>query len=80
MWVMAVWRNYSKWCSERRRRDTPAMRVGVCTRRLSVGALLKNRLFPSRIELPGAWADHYWGRVKNRQIVSPKRHTLKYAA
>jgi transposase-like protein len=80
MWVMAVWRNYGKWCSERRRADTPAMRVGVCTRRLSVGALLKERLFPSRVELPGAWADHYWGRVKSRQIVSPKRHTLKYAA
>src|SRR6185436_10146547 len=56
MWVMVAWRNYGKWCSERRRTETPAMRVGVCTRRLSVTKLLAERLFPSRVELPDAWA------------------------
>jgi transposase-like protein len=80
MWVMVAWRNYSKWCSEHRRRETPAMRIGVCTHRLSAKKLLEKRLFPSRIELPEAWADHYWGRLKSRQIRNPKRHTLKYAA
>jgi hypothetical protein len=80
MWVMVAWRNYGKWCSERRRTETPAMRVGVCTRRLSVTKLLAERLFPSRVELPEAWADHYWGRLKSRQIPNPKQHTLKYAA
>jgi hypothetical protein len=80
MWVLVVWRNCMKWCSERRRRDTPAMRVGVCTRRVGVRELLKERLFPSRIGLPQAWAEHYWGLVESRQIRNPKRHTLKYAA
>ena len=80
MWVMVAWRNYSKWCSEHRRRETPAMRIGVCTHRLSAKKLLEARLFPSRIELPEAWADHYWGRLKSRQIPNPKHHALKYAA
>ena len=80
MWVLVAWRNYLKWCSERRRVDTPAMRVGVCLRRLSVGSVLRERLFPNRIGLPQAWAEHYWGRLESRQIRNPKRHALKYAA
>jgi transposase-like protein len=80
MWVLVVWRNHLKWCSERRRADTPAMRVGVCTKRLKVTDLLKERLFPSRVGLPEPWADHYWGLVPSRQIRHPQRHTLKYAA
>ena len=59
MWVLGVWRNYAKWCSERRRTETPAMRIGVCTRRLTVREILGERLFPGRIKLPEAWADHY---------------------
>jgi hypothetical protein len=80
MWVWAVWRNYGKWCSERRRQETPAMRTGVCTRRLNVRHMLKERLFPSRVELPEAWVEHYCGLIPSRQIRNPKRHALKYAA
>jgi transposase-like protein len=80
MWVLVAWRNHMKWCSERRRADTPAMRVGACSRRVSVKELLKERLFSTRIELPEPWADHYWGRVESRQIRNPKRHVLKFAA
>jgi len=80
MWVLVAWRNYVKWFSERRREATPAMRAGVCSRRLTVKDILKERLFPGRIRLPEPWAEHYWGRVPSRQIRSPKRHTLKYAA
>jgi len=36
-------------------------------------------LFPSRIALPEAWAEHYWGRVPTRQIPNPQRHSLRYA-
>ena len=79
MWVLLAWRNYCKWFSERRRDGTPAMKAGVCTHRWSVRQLLKERLFPGRIELPGAWAEHYWGRVPTRQIPNPQRHTLRYA-
>jgi transposase-like protein len=79
MWVMVAWRNYSKWCSEQRHEDTPAMRLGLCSRRLSVRMMLKERLFPSQVELPEAWAEHYWGQLSSRQIGNPKRHTLKYA-
>jgi len=80
MWVLVVWRNYVKWFSERRRSGTPAMRAGLCARRLSVKEILQERLFPGRVDLPAAWAEHYWGLVASRQIRHPKRHTLKYAA
>ena len=80
MWVLVAWRNYVKWFSERRHEGTPAMRAGACTRRLSVRELLKERLFPGRIELPEPWREHYLGQVPSRQICNPKRHTLKYAA
>jgi transposase-like protein len=80
MWVLVTWRNYAKWFSERRRDGTPAMRAGVCSHRISVRELLKERLFPGRIPLPEPWAEHYWGRVATRQIARSQRHTLKYAA
>jgi len=80
MWVMLVWRNYVKWFSERRSGGTPAMRAGVCERRLSVREILKWRLFPARIRLPEAWANHYWGRVPARQYPQGRRRPLKYAA
>ena len=79
MWVMLVWRNCVKWFSERRGGGTPAMRAGVRERRLSVREILKWRLFPNRIGLPEAWADHYWGRVPARQYPA-RPHQLKYAA
>jgi transposase-like protein len=80
MWVFLVWRNYIKWFSERRRDGTSAMRAGVCEHRWSVRRLLEERLLPSRIALPDAWAEHYWGNVPTRRIANPQRHSLKYAA
>jgi len=80
MWVMLVWRNYVKWFSERRGGGTPAMRAGVCARRLDVREILKWRLFPGRIGLPEPWADHYWGRVPARQYPRARRRRLKFAA
>ena len=80
MWVLVTWRNYVKWFSERRHEGTPAMRAGVCPHRCSVRQVLSERLFPGRIALPAAWAEHYWGRVPTRQIAKTREHKLEYAA
>jgi len=69
-----------KWFSERRHEGTPAMRAGVCRQRFSVKRVLAERLFPGRIALPAAWAEHYWGRVPTRQIAKTRQHRLKFAA
>ena len=79
MWVLVAWRNYVKCRSERRRGPTPAMLAGVCAHRWSVPELLAERLFPERVTLPAAWAEHYWGEVPMRRIPHPRRHTLTYA-
>src|SRR5215831_276422 len=75
MWVLVAWRNYVKWFSERRHEGTPAMRAGVCGHRFTVRQVLAERLFPGRIPLPEAWAEHYWGRVPTRRIAKSRRHT-----
>lgn len=79
MWVFVVWRNHVKWRTERRRGETPAMRAGASPQRVSVKRLLSERLFPWRIKLPAAWADHYWGRIPTRRIPNGQQHTLRYA-
>jgi hypothetical protein len=78
--VFLVWRNHVKWFSEQRHDETPAMRLGLATRRLSVAEILKERLFPSRVELPPRWADYYWRRVRTRVIANNREHRLTYAA
>ena len=80
MWVLLAWRNYVKWFSERRHQGTPAMRAGVCTHRFTVRQIISERLFPGRIGLPEAWAQHYWGQVPTRRIAKLRPHALKYAA
>ena len=80
MMVLLVWRNWVKWFSERRRGGTPAMRLGLAGRRWRVEEVLRERLFPSRIELPGRWAEYYWRRVRTRQIAQSVEHCCRYAA
>jgi len=80
MAVLMVWRNYLKWCSERRRADTPAMRLGTAARRWTVGEVLAARLFPSRIRLPERWRRYYERRVATRAIPGGTVHRLIYAA
>jgi len=79
LWVFAAWRNFGKWFSERRRGETPAMRTGACARRLSVGQMLRERLFPGRIGLPERWEVYYRGLTPTRRIPSARSHQLKYA-
>lgn len=78
--LLMVWRNHIKWVSERRRRDTPAMRLGLCQRPRSVREVLRQRLFPARCGLPERWARYYWKEVPSREIPHPTRHRLRYAA
>lgn len=79
LWLLLVWRNYMKWCSERRHRDTPAMRLGLATHRLSAAELLQQRLFVTRIGLPTRWQPYYWGRVPTRCLPSARAHGCRYA-
>lgn len=80
MAVFQVWRNYMKWSSERRHRDTPAMRLGLTDHRLKPQEVLAVRLFPSRVRLPERWAEYYRGEVKSREMPNGRAHTLQYAA
>jgi transposase-like protein len=77
--LFLVWRNYVKSFSERRRDATPAQRLGVCARRLTLDEVLRVRLFPTRIALPERVADYYWRRIHTRRIPNGRRHALKLA-
>lgn len=79
MWVFVAWRNYRQWFSERKKGDSPAMRVGVATHRWRARRILGRRLFPTRIVLPESWQPHYWGTLPTRQIPNGHVHRLKYA-
>ena len=48
-------------------------------RLLSVADLLKERLFPSRLELPERQQRYYEGRVWTRQLPRQRTHALTYA-
>ena len=78
--LFQVWRNYVKAVSERRGGGTPAMRLGVTPRRLSWRAVLKERLFPTRVRLPDRMATYYWRRTRTRALPRERRHTCRYAA
>jgi transposase-like protein len=80
MVVLMVWRNWVKSFSERRRDGSPAMRLGLATRRWTIEDLLDERLFPSRIELPERWAEYYWRRIRTRRIPNATEHRRRYAA
>jgi hypothetical protein len=77
--VFLVWRNYLKCFSERKRDATPAMRLGLLQRPLTVAELLAERRFPSHAALPSRWAEYYWRSVPTRQIPNGRRHQLTYA-
>jgi len=77
--VFLVWRNYLKPFSERARDGTPAMRLGLCARPLTVRQLLAQRLFPSRVRLPERWARYYWRQIATRRLAHCATHRLKYA-
>jgi len=75
-----VWRNWVRPFSERKGGASPAMRLGLIDRLLTVPELLKRRLFPSRIVLPERWRVYYWKELPTRAIPKGTTHRLRYAA
>src|SRR5687768_10010595 len=80
MFVFAVWRNWVKSFSERKRGPTPAMRLGLVSRRLEPEEILARRLFPTRVTLPVRWQAYYWRTIRTRAIRRCTLHQLKFAA
>ncbi len=77
--LLLLWRNFTKPFSERHGGGTPAMRLGLRATPLSPRALLRRRLFASRIPMPPRWEDYYRRRIPTRRIAHPRRHELKLA-
>jgi transposase-like protein len=77
-WLI-LWQNFAKQFSERRGLGTPAMRLGLRDRPIPIAELLVRRLFPERVQLPGAWARYYRGEIPTRYLRNERRHQLKLA-
>ena len=77
--VHRVWRNWAKHISERRKRGSPAMELGLVDRLLSWAEILKERLFATRAALEGPLEGYYWGRIPTRQMPEAREHRLRYA-
>ena len=78
--IFMVWRNWMRPYSILRGGKTPAMRLGIANHKVGVDELLKERYFPSRIELPRRWQQYYAKTVITRAIPKGRKHELKYAA
>ncbi len=79
--VFQVWRNFMKRFSERRPRETvsPAMTLGLVTRLLDAGDVLRRRLFPSLVKLPARFQRYYDRLVETRQLPTNRTHALRLA-
>lgn len=77
--LFQVWRNFVKSFSERRRDATPAQRLGLRDRPLTLDEVFAHRLFPSRIPLPARPRAYYRGTVTTRRIPHGRTHHLRYA-
>ena len=75
--LMAVWRNFVKWRSERKPdRRTPAMLKGLADEPWSWDRVLAQRLFPSRIRVPEAWMEVYRRMWDSDEAGRYTRHRL----
>jgi hypothetical protein len=78
--VLLVHWNYMKGSREKiRGSPTAAMWKGLCRKRLTVGELLKERLFRSLIDLPRSWGHYYDRRIRTRALPENRLHALRYA-
>jgi hypothetical protein len=77
--ILAVWLNYMKSFSEKKRDASPAERLGLTDQKIDVPKLLSRRLFPSQIRLPAVWQGYYDRVVETMCIPNGKRHDLNYA-
>ena len=77
--ILQVWRNFLEHFSERRRGRTPAQRLGLLDRRLSLQEVLEDRLFPARVVLPERSMRYYRREIPTRCIPNGTIHRLRYA-
>jgi hypothetical protein len=77
--IWTVWRNYVKSRSERRRDEPPAVVLGILSRRLAVGEILHQRLFPSRFRLTRWLQRCYRGRIETRRLPRNRSHAPRRA-
>jgi len=77
--IFQLWRNTMKWLCENRPGQTPAMALGLLSRRLQVLDVLRERIFRSHVELPPRWAAYYLRQVKTRALARNRSHNLSYA-
>ena len=78
--IFLLWRNYMKRFSENRRTSgSPAMRLKLADRLLTVDDVLSRRLFPSQVRLHELWQRYYDREVETRQIPGGRRHRASYA-
>jgi hypothetical protein len=77
--ILVLWRNFTKRFSENHDGGTPAMRIGLESRSWSPVRLLKERLFPSRVQLPAEWGRYYERRIPTVGILRSRAHQLKLA-
>ena len=66
--LFTVWRNLIKWQRENSPGQTAAIVAGMEKRRLSWRDVFARRRFPRSDELPGAWWEYYWRRVKTAAL------------
>jgi transposase-like protein len=78
--ILFAWLDYMKPFSERHGGGTPAMRLGIQARPVTMREFLRWRLFPERVRLPEPWRGYYAGEVVTRCLRNEKRHRLKLAA
>ena len=78
IWV--VWRNYMKDRSENRKKGPPAKKLGLIQGPLSVGDVLRRRLFLDASPRLSAWQRAcYFARIPTRAIGQCVSHVARYA-
>ena len=77
--IFQVWRNFVKCFSEGHGGGTPAQRLKVVEKRLTVEEVLERRLFVSRVRLPERLLRYYRREIATRRIPNGRKHRLAYA-
>jgi len=80
LFLAAVWRNFVKGVSERRRDPTtPAMRLDLTDQPWSWTRVLARRLFPARVGLDGVWRELYRRDWISPDLPTNDRHRRVFA-
>jgi len=77
--ILQVWRNFLKSFSEKKQDATPAMRLGLTWKKLTVEEVLEDRLFITRIGLPMRLRSYYFRNTVTRMIPRGRIHERVFA-